>query len=124
LGNNQDELFQGELNVTKPDPSWWSYEQFVQAVREGSVKSVFMVNRTPVRESSDTTAVVVQTSAGKTRFVDVPTDSNWTELLDECSVKLTSMEVGPDFDMRILKSLISAVAFLCGLLILLKAFGK
>jgi hypothetical protein len=110
--------------VTKPDPSRWSYEQFVQAVQEGSVKSVFVVNHTPAREPSDTTAVVVQTSTGKTRFVDVPTDSNWTELLNEHSVKLTSMEVGPDLDMRILKSLISAVAFLGGLLILLKAFGK
>jgi hypothetical protein len=110
--------------VTKPDPSWWSYEQFVQAVRAGGVKSVFLANHTPARAPSDTTAVVVQTSTDKTRFVDVPTDSNWTKLLEEHSVKLTTMEVGPDFDMRILKSLIPAVAFLIGLFILLRAFGK
>jgi hypothetical protein len=110
--------------MTNPNPSQWSYEQFVQAVQEGTVRSVFVVNRTPIASPLDTTAIVVKTSTGKTRFVDVPTDSNWTSLLEEHAVKLTSMEVGPDFDLQILKSLIPAVAFFIGLYVLLKAFGR
>jgi hypothetical protein len=30
--------------MAKPDPTHWSYEQFVQAVQGGTVKSVFVVN--------------------------------------------------------------------------------
>lgn len=110
--------------MTKPDPTQWSHEQFVQAVQEGSVKSVFVVNRTSVREPSDTIVLTVQTSSGKTRFADVPTDSNWKSLLEEHSVKLTTMEIGPDFDLKLLKSLILPVIFLIGLYFLLKSLGK
>ena len=123
MGNNYDELFQGERNVTDAEPFEWSYEQFVQAVQQDTVKSV-TVYRAQVTAPSDSTRAVIQTNVGNTHFVDLPADSSWMSLLEEHSVKLTTMERGQDFEMKIFKSLILPVVFLIGLFIWLKTFGK
>jgi hypothetical protein len=104
----------------------WSYEQFVQALQEGAVKSA-MVSK-PISVSGETPATV-QTHDYQTHRVMFPVDSNWSDLLEENSIEfsivgdqLASAGMGPDF-LRgmILTFIIPRLLAFLGLYVLLEA---
>jgi hypothetical protein len=104
----------------------WSYEQFVQALQEGAVKSVMVFGPPP---PPNRIQAIIQTHDDQTHRVMIPADSDWLDLLAANSIefstvedKVAAMGMGPQvLNQMLLRFLLPRFLAFLGLSVLLEA---